>query len=1141
MSSQSTLLNCLDTRNSGSVSASAGSGKTWLLVSRIVRLLLDKQAPRHIVAITFTRKAAGEMRQRLNERLLQFVGVNDNELDDLLMQISVSPDHDIRRRARSLYDNLLRQTHNVLCTTFHAFCQSLLQSFPLEADITPGFTLVEDSGALQDTAIDSFVNECTQAVDSDLSQSLLKLIDRFGSASVCFTALKGFFHKRLDWQLFTQNHSAVEFAAQTLRGQLSLPDDEYHLSAFFTAQRLHALAEYAQFLGRNSPSDISLALQVQQAITEINNASTEPQFGFEQIQLVLLTQKGEPRKRTASAAQEKRLSGSGQDRFLELHTTLCQDWLNEIELHRRFRNYESNCAWYACGVRLLEIYQQLKADQSVLDFDDLEWHTYQLLFQSDAADWVQYRLDSRIDHILVDEFQDTNHFQWRLLHALLQEMAAAAHDRQRSCFIVGDIKQSIYGFRRAEPALFTSAAHWLKRAMQAQDYPLSTSWRSSPVVMQFVNTVFADARLGLQDFPLHQTHLRELNGAVHILPLVEMRDATLTTAVDTPDEFRNSLISPLMPDNDDRYLREGQRIAEIIKQLTQAGHPSGGGKLRYDEIMILVRSRTHCHHYEKALREANIPYSGGGKAKMFDCLEIQDVLALLECLVTPYKNLSLAQVLRSPIFHCSEHEMQCLVGTEFTWYETLLSKTWSDTEPGLTRAQQLLPQWSQYAARLPTHDAIDHIFHQSDIFRCYQRYAPPHLHGRIRGNLLQVVDMALENDSGRYPSMEKFIWRLQQIKNTAGEDNKESVLLENTNQVKILTIHAAKGLEAKAVFLADAAYSPKDQSTYQACVKWPVDEAQPTHFVLLPSKNERDRVSAQLAQYEKSKSYKEQANLLYVALTRAKQFLYISAVKPNRGDDLAWYGEILKQCKEHKFSNDNGDEGFTVTFVGEKPIHAKSAIGIKENPGSALQHVLRKLPEYSGYQESASNSDYVLPSRLQDDFEHDAHGAEHDPLAATRGTYIHRTLEKLCEGNAPDQIEQILNFEFVGNDQEQSHSWAQEAWRTYTHPDLQCIFNSLEDSDCFSELPISYYDSTTGRFVMGKADRVIVKPDSIHVIDYKSVPLTSVAAALKLSAEYIPQLNAYATGLQQIWPNKPVRRFVLFTALPHLVELTDYA
>jgi len=1136
----------LQPENSGSVSASAGSGKTWLLVSRIVRLLLDQQAARHIVAITFTRKAAGEMRQRLNERLLQFLSADDAQLGALLEQIDLKPEPTTMRQARSLYDNLLRQTHSIHCTTFHAFCQSLLQSFPLEAEIAPGFVLLEDSASLQNMAVDGFINECTQSPDSEASIALLRLIERFGNPSSCYAALKGFFNKRLDWQLYTLNQQhPAEFASQRLRQQLSLEEESYQLSSFFQQQDFHAWLEYSQLLARNAPSDIKKAVSLSEALQYFkSDTAVDYELAFEQFCDTVLTQQKQLRKRSPGKSQAKRLGDSGEARFLELHHQLGQAVLQELDKRLRYNHYEINQAWYRCGQRLLTIYRELKDEQSVLDFDDLEWYTYQLLFQSDAADWVQYRLDSRIDHILVDEFQDTNHFQWRLLHALLEEIAAGDNSRQRSCFIVGDKKQSIYGFRRAEPALFSSASNWLMQAMGARDYPLATSWRSSPIIMQFVNCLFEDGKLGLEQFPKHQTHLTQLSGSVELLPPIEKisveEDAPNEDAAEKAD-FRHPLRHAREDDRDERYYREACRMASIIQQLTQTPHPLGGEVLDYDDIMILVRSRIHCHHYETALREAGIPYNGGGKANLFDCLEIQDILALLECLITPYKNLSLAHVLRSPIFHCNEHELQRLASAESSWYEYLLTNQWSDKEASLIKAQKLLPQWSSYASTLPTHDAIDRVYYQADIFNCYQRLAPAHLHGRIRQNLLQVMDMALEIDSGRYPSMEKFIWRLQQIKNADSDEGRDSQTSESAKSVSILTIHAAKGLEAKAVFLADAGYTPKDRSSHQACVKWPVEQEQPTHFVLLPSKQERDEKTSALAQLERDKSEKEQANLLYVALTRAKQYLYISAVHPSRGDNLGWYGEIREQCEAHNFMQ-LGENGSLIANFSGKKLDPPASGKPRPQASTKSEKTRLELPSFSQDPAMAEKQNYVVPSSLDhtEDIDDNQPSLSADNQEAQkRGNFIHKALEKLCSGYSAEQVSRLLDREYASVDENQRQAWLQQALTNFQAPNLQSIFNNQSALQAYSELSLNYFDSETQQYVVGQADRVVVLANDVLLVDYKSPQVNNASEAKQLLKLYQHQMQAYTQGLQLMWPERRIKPYILFTQIAEMFAISQ--
>lgn len=1135
------LNNSIDPNHSGSVSASAGSGKTWLLVSRIVRLLLDEIPAQHIVAITFTRKAAGEMRQRLNERLLDMASSNDAELNRLLIGIGLTPQPALLNRARALYDKLLRQTYSVSCTTFHAFCQSLLQAFPLEAGIVPGFTLNEDTLALQNMAMDSFINACSQN-DDPASLAMNDLMQHFGSPSLCLKVLRSYFDKRLDWQLYThQQPDRAEYAISRLRQQFSLQSDSYQYHDFFRSHCISDLKSYFELLAlNNTNNDQKLYRVLGKAMEIIQAESTETQFekAFNKIEAVFFTKSGTPRKRKESKAQAKRLGDSGQARFLELHQNMTALLQQHIDLQRRHRNFHINKAWYQCGQKLLDIYQTLKQDQSVLDFDDLEWHTYQLLYESDAADWVQYRLDARIDHILVDEFQDTNHFQWRLLLSILQEMASGVLQKMRSCFIVGDSKQSIYGFRRAEPALFENASAWLQQSMGAQDIPLSTSWRSSPVIMELVNCVFQDGRLGISDFPTHQTHLQQLPGRVELLPLIEIAQAQPEPTPATG--FRHPLLQARIEPDDERYFQEGVRMAALIQRLTRESNGITE-QLAYRDIMILVRSRTHLEHYERALLQADIPYSGSGKQSLFEHLEIQDILALLECLVTPYKNLSLAHVLRSPLFSCSEHEMQSLAlhsNRNNVWYEVLTQHDWGILEPSLTRAKQCLPRWLDLASRLPTHDALDHIYFESDILNRYHACAPAHLHKRIQQNLLLILNMALELDSGRYPSMEKFLWRLHQIRSANSQEPEEISLSDADQAVQILTIHAAKGLEAKAVILADASYLPKDQSSYQACVKWPVEQARPTHFTLLPSKNERDQISAGLADWNQEKSRKEQANLLYVALTRAKQYLFISAVASAKNMDDSWYAKIKTQCEDYQFGEQNSEGSRVAVFEGTAQSTALDSPAVVLPP---IANSKRPLPSYR-QTELDTEQDILLPSQmLADQFDSNQcrgqDSSNQDNHAKLRGNYIHQALQSLSNGIDAATLLQQLQSHYTAVPEQEQVAWLNEARENFQAPELAQVFFDSDAIAAHNELPISYFDREQQKFVMGLADRVLIKPKHIHLYDYKSNRIDDLSNVPALLEQYQPQLQAYANGLEKIWPDKTIKRWILFTHIRKLYAI----
>ncbi|HEY9197758.1 MAG TPA: UvrD-helicase domain-containing protein, partial [Gammaproteobacteria bacterium] len=492
-----------------SVHASAGTGKTWLLVTRIVRLLLSGAAPASILAVTFTRKAAAEMLERLNERLALLATADPAGLDLALCTLGVEPDDAVRDRARRLYENLLFDPRPLRATTFHAFCQEILQRFPVEAEIPPGFDLLESEAELVDEAWDALYAEATQTPDGRLARALEHLFDACDGLPNTRQSLNSFLAHRIDWWAYIQDQpEPLAYAEARTRDLFGLDPNADPVADFFSPVRLAALREFAALLGRHdTKTNLEHQALLHQALELQEAAAAAAQL--ERLALVtraLLTNDGEPRKR-ASKAIEKVL-GNDYERLLELHASLCAALLETRDLQARQQSLAVTCAWYRAGQRLLEHYQRIKREQRVLDFADLEWNAYRLLNGSEQAHWVQYKLDARIDHFLIDEFQDTNPTQWRLLLPLLQELAAGGGERPRSVFLVGDAKQSIYRFRRADARLLETASLWLESQLQAGRYSLEASRRSAPAVIDCVNRAFADGPLAghMSDFAAHTTH-----------------------------------------------------------------------------------------------------------------------------------------------------------------------------------------------------------------------------------------------------------------------------------------------------------------------------------------------------------------------------------------------------------------------------------------------------------------------------------------------------------------------------------------------------------------------------------------------------------------------------------------------------------
>ena len=1121
------------------VMASAGTGKTWLLVTRLVRLLMEGISADAILAITFTRKAAAEMQTRLGERLLALAAADDMQLDNLLAQHALPSDEVTRQHARGLYETYLRSEHPLRTTTFHAFCQEILRRFPLDADVPPGFELLERSGDVQQAALEALVAEATAAPDGELATALEVLLGYCGGLFNLNTALSTFLSHRSDWWAFTEESNTPEgYAGKKLAQALEVDLATDPREAFFSARRIEELASFAALLGKH-PTNTNL--RHSEVLLAALSASQTSAPRFDLVLEVFLTQKGEPRSRKASATQAKKMGMDGEEQFLALHQSLSQALLATLDTLNRQQTLQGNLAWYRVGARLLEHYQRLKSEQRVLDFADLEWKAYRLLNHAGNAQWIQYKLDQRIDHLLVDEFQDTNPTQWRLLLPLLQELAASANERRRSVFLVGDTKQSIYRFRRAEPRLFDTAKNWLDENLAAETHILNHSWRSAPAIMDCVNRVFALAELQrlIPDFPIHATHHQGLWGRVTLMPLIRAsEDETPETEAQLHPALRNPLHTPRVLSVDDRYLREGQAIAaeihELIAQGTLIGSASEARALSYADILILVRSRNHVGAYEQALREAGIPYLGAERGTLLASQEIRDLVALLNTLLTPYDNLALATVLRSPLFACSNDDLVSLAGSTAarSWFERLLLLGSSaHPESPLGRATALLGSWHALAGHIPIHDLLDRIFAEGNLLARYRAAYPAHLQESASANLGRFIELALEIDHGRYPSLSRFLARLEEMSSSAQEAPDEAPAPGSEARVRIMTIHAAKGLEAPVVFLADAAASPRRDTPYRAQVRWPVDAPRPTDYLLIGRKGQRDPLTKALLEQESLAEERESANLLYVALTRSRQLLYLSAAQPGRGDDTGWYGLLRKALAEEDISQ-------------TEPLTLHSGT-MPRQPGAVhtpipLHNIPAPDPRLLQPFNPAPLTRELAPSQQATQLH--GPGVDSDADARLRGVAIHRLLEWLSElpceehGGLPARLGAELGME---EGDVRLQEWWQEAQAVFQDPALQAYFHPAELISAHNEVPLSFHDKSADTAVYGIIDRLLICPQTIWIIDYKTHRTANSDAIAALAEGYRAQMQYYANGIRKLWPTHQLKAVLLFTycRLPVSLEL----
>ena len=1124
------------------VSASAGSGKTWLLVTRIIRLLLAGAEPGGILALTFTRKAAAEMQLRLQQRLLQMATVDESELVSLLQQAGIDDGDDTRQRARRLYENLLHAPYPPRTLTFHAFCQEILAFFPLEADVPPGFELIEDTALLQQQAWEALFADATRNLQQSLANDLDVLMQACNGPANTRTSLNSLLAHRNDWWACTENATdPAAFASRQLQQHLQIDDTTEPYALFFNRVQRDDMQTFAALLQKHATkTNLELADAVFTALeTWRADANT-----FAGLQSVFLTQQHQPRSRKSSKAQAKSMGAEGEQSFLDLHERICESMQHTLDLVKRQDTLALNAVWYRIGQIYIDHYQRLKSEQRLLDFTDLEWKCYQLLSTSDNALWVQYRIDQRIDHVLIDEFQDTNPTQWQLITPLLQEIAAGDEQRNRSIFLVGDEKQSIYSFRRANPALQAQASQWLAQSLSAVAVPLDASRRSSPAIIDAVNGIFGQdaVRAYMPGFSKHDTYLAEQPGSVTLLPLCAKdvaEDETTSTAT-TELTLRNPLIQPRVLPCKTARLNEARQIADSIEARLANSETivdEGGERaLDFGDIIILLRNRTHLHEYEAVLRERGIPFIGGQRGSLLDNQEIQDMETLLDSLITPYNNLAIAQLLKSPVFAASDDDLITLAQVHGSkhWLERLqaIAADYKTTHP-IARAARLLPQWRALADTVPVHDLLDRIYAEANIIERYAASVLEHQRYRVTANLQRFLELSLELDSGRYPSLSHFLHYLRSLRSHADSPPDEPASSPPGSQVRIMTIHASKGLEAPVVYLTDCNNRAKHNNAYTALVDWPTVSERPVLFQLVTGAQKTDSITEQLQQRKDQAQFREELNLLYVALTRARQHLFISGVEAEKQHSSGWFELIRQGLLAADAAEINGMLRLTTG------AEAKPAGTAPLRTSAMTASVIAVSPELKRPITQRVRRDFMIAPSYRLSELRDAAGnggASPDEDSATRGIVIHRALDLMSRKQAFDDdqlLSQISAEAGMAAQDPDLLAWLDEARGIFHDDRFADIFRPVAESRCYNEMPLLYqYEN---RAVYGLVDRLVVRPDSILLIDYKTRRSNHKDDLSALALMYREQMGWYRQGVVKIWPNVPVKAALLFISRAELV------
>jgi ATP-dependent helicase/nuclease subunit A len=858
-----------DPERSVVVEACAGAGKTWMLVSRMLRALLDGAKPHEILAITFTRKAAGEMRSRLDEWLREYASpaCSDDQRAAALRERGLGDvqARELAPRLASLHERVLRAGRPIEIRTFHAWFSQLLRGAPLEVLAELGLhaqmELIEDVSELASDVYRRF--HAVVLADEVLHDDYTTLVRQRGRSQ-----LRKWLDSALDKRI------EIEFADAAGTLEASVPPANLHWPAYapwsHPTMRLRS-AEARKLIGgvvgvlttHASAVCRKQGASLAQAMQSDNDADR-----YAAVRAALYTQKGEPRKQ---------LEAPGLAELMSL--------LDDIERAcGQQAAHEDHLRMVRLSRALLVEFAACKRARGLADMDDLERCALALLRDSTLSGWVQERLDTRFRHVLVDEFQDTSPLQWHALHAWLSAYAGAgggaSGQRPPGVFIVGDPKQSIYRFRRAEPRVFDAARNFVRDALGGSVLECDHTRRNAPAVLSMVNRVFDEARR-VGEFGGFRTHTTEVDAeslsGVYALPCALRPDKNAEARAE--EEWRDSLTTPRLEADEALRHQEARQVALAVQELV------GRHDVPLGDIHVLCRKHESLRLAADALAALHIPFVAAEEYALLDAAEARDLVALLDALVSPGHKLSLAHALRSPVFDASDDDLIFLAEASAAhgdWWRALSFVELPS--PALRRARDLLARWRTAAQGLPPHDLLDLIVAEGEVRERYAAAVPPERRIAALGAIDALLGQAL--DGARYATPYNFVRALRR------RSVKVAAALQ-ADAVQLLTIHGAKGLEARIVFILDSDPEPKGSETATLLVDWPVESVHPLRCAFVYAQSQCPPSLQALLAEEQAARRREEYNGLYVAMTRARQRLVFSATPPSRRDAApSWWQRV---------------------------------------------------------------------------------------------------------------------------------------------------------------------------------------------------------------------------------------------------------
>ncbi len=1101
-----------DPATSAWVAANAGSGKTHVLAQRVIRLLLRGTPPEKILCLTYTKAAAANMANRVFETLAKWTPLSDEALDAEVARIEGRrPDAQRRRHARRLFAQALDTPGGLKVQTIHAFCTRLLHQFPFEADVAARFEVLEDRtrSELIDRLRMGVLLEAAANPDSDLGRALATAITVAADQTFA-EAIDEAIARHEELEAWIAHAGSVATAVAGLSRALGVKPEETSetIAEEFFSGSLIGTDEYPAVI---AALEQGLKGDKEHAVRFDAVRLIEGSERIKVYQSIFCTAELEPRKNIVSKGIRETNAPLFQ-RLLAEQERVCA----LIARRRAIETRERTAALVTIAHEVIARYRAEKTRRGLLDYDDLIDKALHLLAEP-RAQWVHYKLDLGVDHVLIDEAQDTSDRQWQIVSRLTAEFTTGqgAREVNRSVFAVGDEKQSIFSFQGAEPKQFARMHHrfaskFEQAGLRFEEMKFQYSFRSAPAVLQAVDEVFRreQAHAGLTEVPggtVHEAVRANAPGVVELWPMVEPDEKREIEGWDAPfDEMQET--SP--------RVRLAQRIARTVRRWIAERVSVGEGRaVSAGDILVLVRQRGALFQAViSELKKEGIEVAGADRLVLTEHIAVMDLMALADALLCPDDDLALAAVLKSPLFGVTEEQLFALAHGRKGTLRAALSGKAADLE--FMEAHTRLMRYVAWAAESPFAFYSRILGTDKGRARFYARLGP-----EAADALDEFLEHALIYERDEAPTLQGFVaW----LRGGIAQVKRDMDIARD--EVRVMTVHGAKGLEAPIVILADTTTVPKGPREPRM-VPLPVAKAPPgtpDRLVWAGRKADDPEPVATARAVAVREAEEEHRRLLYVGMTRAADRLVIAGSRGvNRIPPGCWY-ELVSDALKPEAAEETTAEGAIWRWrkTGPEAV-ARAATAVAATRHDVPEWLHKTVPP------EAHAARAIAPSLALG-------AAKADAQALARGRIVHRLLQAL-PALPQDRRREAARRALARARIESDEAVADEVLKLLDDPRFAALFAQGSRA----EVPIAGI-LPDGRQVSGQADRLAVTSKDVLIADYKSDRIVPDGIE-RIPLHYITQLALYRAVLGTLYPNHAVRAALVWTAGPALMELPEAA